>query len=169
MDNQTSSVPASEHPHDGFRHCVGVVLINDAGLVFAGRRIGLPDSWQMPQGGIDSGETPRQAAFRELHEETGVPMNKAKLLQESRNWHAYVIPDQMIKESWRGRFKGQTQKWFLMQLCGPDSLIDLERHHPEFDRWQWMEPAEINQRIVAFKQPIYQAVIAEFLEKISAN
>jgi len=149
----------------GYRPGVGVVLINRDRTVFAGRRIDMPAgfaAWQMPQGGIDPGETPRQAALRELLEEVGT--GKAEIVAESRDWHAYDLPAEIAGGIWGGRFRGQRQKWFAMRFTGLDSDIDLTAHHPEFDAWKWVAPAELPKLIVPFKRAIYRAVLAEFGE-----
>jgi putative (di)nucleoside polyphosphate hydrolase len=124
---------------------------------------GLP-AWQMPQGGIDPGETPAQAALRELYEETGT--DKAEIIAETRGWLCYDLPD-TIRAGWLRRFRGQCQKWFVMRFAGDDGDIDLNRHHPEFDAWKWVEPAELPGLIVDFKRPVYVALLEEFRELLA--
>jgi putative (di)nucleoside polyphosphate hydrolase len=121
-------------------------------------------AWQMPQGGIDAGETPTQAALRELHEETGT--DKAEIVAETRGWLHYDLPPPLAATAWRGRFRGQRQKWFLMRFEGEDSDIDLTRHDAEFDLWKWVAPAELPGLIVAFKRPVYVALLDEFREQL---
>lgn len=148
-------------PHPGYRPCVGLVLINREGLVFLGERRGSPgDVWQMPQGGIDPGETPAQAAWRELHEEAGT--DRAELVAESRGWYAYDLPEHRIPRAWGGGYRGQTQKWFAFRFTGDDADIDLDRHVPEFARWRWATPAEAVRLVWFIKRPVYRAVFAEF-------
>jgi putative (di)nucleoside polyphosphate hydrolase len=143
-----------------YRPCVGLALANTHGLVWMGRRIGSEDSWQMPQGGIDPGETPAEAAMRELYEETGV--TTAEILVESQNWYRYDLPQAVSGRALRGRYRGQEQRWFLLRFTGLDRDIDLKTHHQEFSAWRWAEPKEILDRIVDFKRPVYEQVFAEF-------
>src|SRR5436190_22648516 len=149
-----------------YRPAVGIMLVNPAGLAFIGRRIDMPAglaAWQMPQGGIDKGETPRQAALRELKEEVGT--DKAEILTESRRWLYYDVPAEIGNGLWGGRYRGQRQKWFAMRFTGEDSDIDPAAvEHPEFDAWQWVAPARLPQLIVPFKRALYEDVLAEFKE-----
>jgi putative (di)nucleoside polyphosphate hydrolase len=146
-----------------YRRNVGVMLVNGEGLVFAGQRIDNPgDAWQMPQGGIDGGEEPRAAALRELTEETGVPAHAVSMLAEMEGWLSYDLPADLQPTIWGGRYRGQQQKWFLMRLEGPDSLIDIGGDDPEFSRWCWMAPEELIGRIVPFKRDVYRAVFDAF-------
>lgn len=146
-----------------YRPCAGVVLVNDEGLVFAGHRIDNPsDAWQMPQGGIDKGETPHEAALRELTEETGVPAALVEFIGESPDWLYYDLPDELVGKIWKGKYGGQRQKWFLMRFKGQDSDISIETEIPEFDRWQWTSASELVEKIVPFKRDVYAAIIADF-------
>ena len=146
-----------------YRPCVGVMLINDAGLIFAARRIDSDQpAWQMPQGGIDKGENPGVAALRELHEEISVTPDKVVPLAETRNWLAYDIPPEMVPHIWGGKYRGQKQRWFLMRFAGQDSDIDLATEHPEFSEWRWVTATEMLDAIVPFKRSIYAQVIDEF-------
>ena len=132
-----------------------------AGLVFAGQRLNMQvDAWQMPQGGIDPGEDPRATALRELEEEIGTA--KASILAESRDWIRYDLPRDLAGKVWRGRYRGQEQKWFAMRFDGPDSEVDLDAHEREFATWRWIDPDELPALIVPFKRAIYQAVVEEF-------
>lgn len=153
-----------------YRPCVGIMLLNGWDQVFVARRIdqsrsGRDDqAWQMPQGGIDAGETPRQAALRELAEETGI--RDAEILAESDEWLAYDLPDHLIGRLWRGRYRGQTQKWFAARFTGDDSAINLEAHNPEFDAWQWVSLDLLPELIVPFKRDVYLRVVTEFRNKL---
>ncbi|HET7410199.1 MAG TPA: RNA pyrophosphohydrolase [Paracoccaceae bacterium] len=146
-----------------YRPCVGLVLLNRDGLVFAGQRIDNPaDAWQMPQGGIDPGETPREAALRELGEETGIGPAHVELLRESRVWIPYDLPRSLVPRLWGGRFRGQTQLWFAMRFLGPEDAIDIRTEVPEFRHWAWMRHDELIDRIVPFKRDTYARVYDEF-------
>jgi putative (di)nucleoside polyphosphate hydrolase len=144
-----------------YRRGVGIMLLHRDGRVFVGRRIDRDEeAWQMPQGGIDPGETPRQAAFRELKEETGT--DKAEIAAESADWLRYELPAGLRGKLWRGRYRGQKQKWFAMRFKGRDADIDLAAHHPEFNAWQWVAHERLDALIVPFKRELYRAVVAEF-------
>ncbi len=145
-----------------YRKGVGIMLLNTRREVWVGRRVGMgDDAWQMPQGGIDAGETPRDAALRELAEETGA--DKAEIIAESGDWLSYELPPETAARVWQGRYRGQRQKWFAMRFTGVDADFDLETHHQrEFAAWRWIEPARLTRLIVPFKRPVYEAVIAEF-------
>jgi putative (di)nucleoside polyphosphate hydrolase len=150
-----------------YRPGVGIMLLNQDRKVFVGRRIDMPDgmsAWQMPQGGIDADETPMQAALRELYEETGT--DKAEIIAETRHWLHYDLPMPIAKTAWRGRYRGQRQKWFLMRFEGEDIDIDLTRHEAEFDAWKWVPPDELPVLIVDFKRPVYVALLNEFREHL---
>ncbi|MDE2229930.1 MAG: RNA pyrophosphohydrolase [Alphaproteobacteria bacterium] len=150
----------SAKPPAGYRCGVGVVLINGIRRVFVGRRLGTADGWQMPQGGIDGNEAPRVAALRELKEEIGT--DKAEILAESAHWLSYDFPPNLRRSIWHGRYKGQTQKWFVMRFTGTDDDIDLNAHMPEFDAWKWVAPRELPALAIDFKQPLYRALLEEF-------
>jgi putative (di)nucleoside polyphosphate hydrolase len=144
-----------------YRQCVGIMLMNGHGNVLVARRADMPrtPAWQMPQGGIDWGETPREAAMRELEEEIGT--KKAEIVAES-SWMTYDFPVEVAPRVWGGRFCGQRQKWFLMRFTGCDADIDLGSKHPEFDAFRWIDPEELPALIVAFKRQIYVDVVSEF-------
>ncbi len=153
----------------GYRPCVGVMLVNHSGEVFVGRRIDTKegDFWQMPQGGIDEGEDPREAVFRELWEETGVIREKAALIGQTREPLRYDLPDELIGKLWGGEYRGQEQDWFLARFEGTDEDIDLEAHEvPEFCEFRWVPASTVPDLIVPFKKRVYRAVLAEFAELI---
>lgn len=150
----------SSSVHLPYRRGVGAMLVNDRGLVFVGQRIDKKaEAWQMPQGGIDEDETPEEALFRELEEEIGT--RKAEIMAETRDWFSYDLPDELRGKLWRGRFRGQTQKWFALRFTGEDSDICIETAHPEFRAWLWMPVADLSERIVPFKRDLYTAVLKE--------
>ncbi len=157
-----TALPDSELPL--YRPAVGIMLLNRDRHAFVGRRIDMPAglaAWQMPQGGIDPGETPEAAALRELAEEVGT--NKAEILGESSGWLHYDLPPEIAGGMWRGRYRGQRQKWFAMRFLGDDADIDpAAGEHPEFDAWEWVPPGRLPELIVPFKRQLYLAVRAEF-------
>jgi putative (di)nucleoside polyphosphate hydrolase len=138
------------------------MLLNRAGEVFVARRIDMPmmPAWQMPQGGIDPGETPLQAALRELKEEIGT--DKAEILGESSRWLKYDLPAELARGMWGGRYRGQRQKWFAMRFTGNDTDIDLATDHPEFEAWKWIQPEQLPEMIVPFKRQLYIDILVEF-------
>jgi len=152
-----------------YRPCAGIVLLNREGRIWVGRRFDelvlqeTSKRWQMPQGGIDHNEDPKTAALRELYEETGV--RSVEILGESREWIHYDLPPEAVGIALKGKYRGQLQKWFAMRFTGDESEIDLGaggHHKPEFDAWRWATATEVLNLIVAFKRPVYEAVIAEF-------
>jgi putative (di)nucleoside polyphosphate hydrolase len=156
-----------------YRPCVGIALFNKAGLVFAGCRankqlrehVAPGHEWQMPQGGIDKGEDPYAAAVRELYEETNV--RSISLLAEAPDWFAYDLPGDIAKEAWKGRYRGQTQKWLAFRFEGDDSEIDVLNpggggHRPEFDQWRWEQLERMPELIIPFKRGVYENVLAAF-------
>ncbi len=146
-----------------YRPGVGMMILNPAGLVFVGRRIDqTAEAWQMPQGGVDPGEAPREAALREMTEEIGT--NKAEIVAESRGWLRYTLPIELVPKVWGGRYRGQEQKWFVLRFLGKDRDIDIATHHPEFGAWRWIPRDQLLALIVPFKRGLYRQVLAEFAD-----
>jgi putative (di)nucleoside polyphosphate hydrolase len=146
---------------DGFRPNVGIILLNQKNQVFWGKRI-RTHSWQFPQGGIDRGETPEQAMFRELHEEVGLQPEHVRIIARTRDWLRYEVPDRYIRRDARGHYKGQKQIWYLLQLMGQDWNLNLRAtNHPEFDAWRWNDywvPLDV---VVEFKRGVYEMALTE--------
>lgn len=154
--------------HLPYRPCVGVMLLNRAGLVWIGRRADAPQEaegpgtwWQMPQGGIDAGEDPAKAVLRELHEETGV--TSARIIAESSQWLTYDLPPSLLGKAWGGRYRGQKQRWFVARFTGEDSEVNIAPpgHQIEFDKWRWADVSELQALVAPFKRDVYAAVLAE--------
>ena len=146
-----------------YRLNVGLMVLNAQGNVFTGQRLDYPSAaWQMPQGGIDEGEDAKVAAYRELREETGISPEMVQILAQSSDWISYDFPAELAKKLWKGGYRGQRQRWFLMRFSGLDSVIYIETEEPEFSRWRWMSPTEFLDNIVPFKRPVYEQVLNEF-------
>lgn len=155
-----------------YRPCVGLMILNEQGLVWVGRRIAEPDGemaghdqlWQMPQGGIDKGEEPLEAAHREIFEETG--MESLKLLAEAPDWINYDLPPDLVGVVWKGKYRGQTQKWLAFRFHGDEREIRINPppggHKAEFDQWAWRPMADLPGLIVPFKRKVYEVVVAAF-------
>ena len=146
-----------------YRRNVGVMLVNGDGHAFVGQRKDNDTAaWQMPQGGIDPGESPRIAALRELEEETGVLPSLVTVEAETRDWVRYDLPTDLVPKLWGGKWRGQEQKWFLMRFSGSDADVNIQTAHPEFSAWRWLPPSDLVGNIVPFKRAVYEAVVAEF-------
>ena len=153
-------------PGPDYRRNVGIMLLNAGGEAWVGRRIDMPGAWQMPQGGIDKGEDPRQAALRELEEEIGT--SRAELLLESTGWLSYDLPAALRGKAWGGKWRGQAQRWVALRFLGRDEDIRIATDHPEFDAWRWVPRDTLVELIVEFKRPVYRAVLAEFEPRLAA-
>ncbi len=146
-----------------YRPCVGICLINAAGMIFAGQRKDSPSvAWQMPQGGIDRGEKPRAAALRELREETGIAADLVQVLGKTDGWLHYDLPPDLLGRVWGGKYRGQRQKWLLMRYLGSDAQVNIATEHPEFGAWKWIGADEMLSSIVPFKRDVYARVIDAF-------
>lgn len=152
-----------------YRPCVGVMLVNEDGRVFVGRRIDNKegDWWQMPQGGVDEGEDLEAAALRELAEETGARAEHVTIIDRMADTIRYDLPEELIGKLWGGKYRGQEQVWYLARFSGADDDIDLEAHDPaEFCDWKWADPDQLPQLIVPFKKRVYRAVVEAFRELV---
>jgi len=164
------AVPSDDQDKDvaglPYRPCVGAALFNPDGLVWVGKRISRPgdngvNAWQMPQGGIDKGEAPEDALFRELKEETGI--DAAEIIAETAGWLTYELPIHLRRISWRGKYRGQKQKWFGLRFLGKDRDFDLGAYgKPEFSSWRWVPLEELPDLIIPFKRDVYTQLVAEF-------
>ena len=143
------------------------MLVNADGAVFVGQRLDNDaPAWQMPQGGIDEGETPLEAALRELGEETGLPEGSVTVEAETEDWVTYDLPHELVPRIWKGRFRGQKQKWVLMRFTGSDDQVNIATEHPEFSKWCWLPASDLVANIVPFKREVYEQVLTEFQARI---
>lgn len=146
-----------------YRPCAGVMLLNAHGQVFVGqRRDSVLDAWQMPQGGIDPGEDPLEAAFRELWEETGIARHLAALVAAAPGELLYDLPEDLVGKVWKGKWRGQRQRWFLFRFLGEDSDVNIATAEPEFRAWRWTDPATLPELIVPFKRDLYRQLLDIF-------
>ena len=146
-----------------YRSNVGIMMVNEKGYVFVGQRLdNNQNAWQMPQGGIDAGEDPETAAYRELLEETGVKKQDVRFVASSSQWLSYDLPEDLIPILWNGKFRGQKQKWFLFKFLGEDVDINIATEHPEFSKWKWISKENLLKEIVPFKKSVYENVLKEF-------
>ena len=146
---------------DGYRPNVGIVLCNTRNEVFWGKRV-RQNSWQFPQGGIKSGESPEEAMYRELQEEVGLLPQHVRILGRTRNWLRYNVPETWVRREWRSHYRGQKQIWFLLRLVGRDCDVSLRAsEHPEFDAWRWSDYWTPAEAVVEFKREVYRAALQE--------
>nr|WP_295666964.1 RNA pyrophosphohydrolase [Sphingomonas sp.] len=150
-----------------YRPCAGIMLLNAQGQVFVGqRRDASVEAWQMPQGGIDPGEDAETAALRELGEETGIAPDKVELIAIAPHDLTYDLPPELVGKVWKGRYRGQIQRWFLYRFLGKDDDVDIATRHPEFTAWRWIAPATLPDVIVPFKRDLYAQVIDIFTDHL---
>lgn len=146
-----------------YRPCVGLMIINRDGLVFVGTRVDrFKDAWQMPQGGIDKGESVQEAALRELAEETGITPDLVTIEAITDDWLPYDLPHDIVPQIWKGRYRGQEQKWVLLRFHGTDDQIDIVQPHQEFGEWKWISSKDLLSSIVPFKRDVYASVLEAF-------
>ncbi|GLT02755.1 RNA pyrophosphohydrolase [Sphingobium jiangsuense] len=146
-----------------YRPCVGMMLVNMDGKVFVGQRLDSEvEAWQMPQGGIDPGEEPRDTALRELGEETGIAPDLVNIIARAREELFYDLPDELVGKIWGGKYRGQRQTWFLMRFLGTDADVNIRTAHQEFRDWRWVVPEELPELIVPFKKKLYRDLVQEF-------
>ena len=143
-----------------YRKGVGMMVFNDDKKIFVGKRIDNQKAWQMPQGGVNENEDCFSAARRELYEETGI--QSIRVIEKSKEKYTYDLPEYLLGKIWKGKYKGQRQRWFLIKFLGPDSEINLNQKYPEFNEWKWVDIDELSKLIVPFKKELYLSVIKEF-------
>jgi putative (di)nucleoside polyphosphate hydrolase len=149
----------------GYRPAVGVMLLNREGKAFVGQRLDSTlEAWQLPQGGLDAGETPEQGAYRELEEETGIPARLVEIVARCPTELYYDLPEDLIGKVWKEPWRGQRQTWFLARFLGEDEDVDIATAEPEFRAWKWADPAELPAMIVPFKKALYAQLLAAFGE-----
>ncbi|MGE0774321.1 MAG: RNA pyrophosphohydrolase [Sphingomonadaceae bacterium] len=146
-----------------YRPAAAIMLLNRENKVWVGQRLDTTlEAWQMPQGGLDEDEEPRDGALRELHEETGITPDLVEIIAQSKNELLYDLPEDLIGKLWKGRYRGQRQYWFLARFLGNDADVNLVTEEPEFRAWRWVDAAELPNLIVPFKRTLYESVVAEF-------
>lgn len=146
-----------------YRNGVGAMIINGEKKIFVGKRIdNNSNAWQMPQGGIDSGEDEDSAVYREVLEETGMPDYSLKIIKKSSQYFYYNLPYKLQKKFWGGKYLGQKQRWYLFEFCNDEKLININTEHPEFSEWQWVEKTILIDLIVGFKKELYRDILKEF-------
>ncbi|PCD02654.1 RNA pyrophosphohydrolase [Sphingomonas spermidinifaciens] len=160
----------SEHADLPYRPCAGVMLLNARGEVFVGQRLdSVVEAWQMPQGGIDPGEAPLEAAIRELGEEAGIAPEHVQLVAEAPDELYYDLPEDLIGRIWKGKWRGQRQRWFLFRFLGTDEDVNIRTAEPEFRAWRWVEPSQLPELIVPFKRDLYRQLLDIFGEPLRAH
>lgn len=154
-----------EKPDYLYRNGVGAMVINNEKKIFVGKRIdNNSNAWQMPQGGIDSGEDEDDAVYRELFEETGMPSHSLKIINKSSKYFYYNLPYKLQKKFWGGKYIGQKQRWYLLEFCADESIININSETPEFSEWKWVEKTILIDLIVNFKKELYRDILKEFTQ-----
>ncbi len=154
---------AAASSHLPYRPCAGIMLLNSENRVFVARRMDHQSQyWQMPQGGINDGEDPENAAIRELEEEIDIGPDQIRVLDQIKDWIRYDLPDDLQGKIWNGQYRGQKQKWFCMRFLGEDHMINLDTTHPEFLEWKWVKPDELVRLVIPFKTHVYEMLTARF-------
>ena len=152
----------SENKHLPYRLGVGLVIFQSDKKIFTGRRLDNTSAWQMPQGGMDENEVPLETAYREMFEETGISKDKVSLVGITKKWYRYDLPSEIQSRFWGGKYRGQSQKWFLFKFIGEDTDINISTKMPEFCEWRWSSIDDLIEKIVPFKMELYKKVLEEF-------
>ena len=152
----------SENKHLPYRLGVGLVIFQSDKKIFTGRRLDNTSAWQMPQGGMDENEVPLETAYREMFEETGISKDKVSLVGITKKWYRYDLPSEIQSRFWGGKYRGQSQKWFLFEFIGEDTDINISTKTPEFCEWRWSSIDDLIEKIVPFKMELYKKVLKEF-------
>ncbi len=152
-----------------YRLGVGLVIISADKKIFTGRRIDNTSAWQMPQGGVDENEIPLETAYREMAEETGISKDKVYLVGNTKKWYKYDLPSEIQSRFWNGKYRGQSQKWFLFDFKGKDTDINISTKAPEFCEWRWSTVDELIEKIVPFKIELYKKVLKEFQHHLTKS
>ena len=152
-----------------YRLGVGLVIVRADKKIFTGRRLDNTSAWQMPQGGIDKNEIPLETAYREMAEETGISKNKVSLVSTTKRWYKYDLPSEIQSRFWGGKYRGQSQKWFLFEFIGEDKDINIFTKTPEFCEWRWSSTDDLVKKIVPFKMELYKTVLQEFRQQLAMN
>ncbi len=156
----------SENKHLPYRLGVGLVIFQSDKKIFTGRRLDNTSAWQMPQGGMDENEVPLETAYREMFEETGISKDKVSLVGITKKWYRYDLPSEIQSRFWGGKYRGQSQKWFLFKFIGEDTDINISTKMPEFCEWRWSSIDDLIEKIVPFKMELYKKVLEEFKHQL---
>ena len=156
----------SEKKHLPYRLGVGLVIFQSDKKIFTGRRLDNTSAWQMPQGGMDENEVPLETAYREMFEETGISKDKVSLVGITKKWYRYDLPSEIQSRFWGGKYRGQSQKWFLFEFIGEDTDINISTKTPEFCEWRWSSIDDLIEKIVPFKMELYKKVLEEFKHQL---